>query len=178
MTSTRPAHGDPADAPAAGTWRLDPEHTSVRADVRAMFGLLTVHGQFRLTAGHVTIADDPARSTVQATIDAGSYASGNAKRDSDVTSAGLLDTAAHPQITFTASQAHQEAGGWVVPGSLRAHGTTHPVDVQVTDARMEGGNARFTAVARLDRAHFGITKKKGMVGRTVHVTIDAVATPA
>lgn len=169
---------DPADAPAAGTWRLNPERTSVRADVRAMFGLLTVRGEFRLTAGYVTIADDPARSTVQATIDAGSYASGNAKRDSDVTSAGLLDTAAHPEITFTSGQAHQEAGGWVVPGSLRVRGTTHPVEVRVTGARMEGGNARFTATARLDRTDFGLTKKKGMVGRTVHVTIDAVGTPA
>jgi polyisoprenoid-binding protein YceI len=178
VTSPRPASADPADAPAAGTWRLDPERTSVRADVRAMFGLLTVRGKFRLIAGDVTIAEDPARSTVQAAIDAGSYASGNAKRDSDVTSAGLLDTAAHPEITFNAGQARQEAESWVVPGSLCVHGTTHPVDVQVTGARMEDGNARFTAVAHLDRTDFGITKKKGMVGRTVHVTIDAVGTPA
>jgi polyisoprenoid-binding protein YceI len=42
----------------------------------------------------------------------------------------------------------------------------------------EGGEARFRATARLDRTSFGVTKKKGMVGRTVDLVIDAVAEPA
>jgi hypothetical protein len=42
----------PADAPPPGTYALDPERTTVRADVKAMFGLITVHGTFRLQEGH------------------------------------------------------------------------------------------------------------------------------
>ena len=38
----------PAGAPAPGTYTLDPERTTIRADVKAMFGLTTVHGSFRL----------------------------------------------------------------------------------------------------------------------------------
>jgi polyisoprenoid-binding protein YceI len=38
----------PAGAPAPGTYTLDPERTTIRADVKAMFGLMTVHGTFRL----------------------------------------------------------------------------------------------------------------------------------
>jgi polyisoprenoid-binding protein YceI len=43
---------------------------------------------------------------------------------------------------------------------------------------MEAGVARFRATASLDRTDFGITKKKGLVGRTVNLTIEAVARPA
>jgi len=44
--------------------------------------------------------------------------------------------------------------------------------------REEAGGARFRATARLDRTSFGVTKKKGMVGRTVDLVIEAVAQPA
>src|SRR4029077_6317088 len=70
----------PAGAPPPGAYTLDPERTTIRADVKAMFGLLTVHGTFRLEAGQVSIATDPGASSVQASIAAGSFASGHAKR--------------------------------------------------------------------------------------------------
>ena len=52
----------PADAPPPGTYALDPERTTIRADVKAMFGLITVHGTFRLQEGQVIIAADPPAS--------------------------------------------------------------------------------------------------------------------
>jgi polyisoprenoid-binding protein YceI len=168
----------PADAPPPGTYTLDPERTTVRADVKAMFGLLTVHGTFRLRSGQVLIAADPAASTVQASIEAGSFASGNATRDADVVSATLLDAKAYPEITFTGRGARRDGDGWVVPGSVTAHGTAVPAEVRLGDARLEAGGARFRATARLDRTSFGVTKKKGMVGRTVDLVIEAVAQPA
>ena len=157
----------PADAPPPGTYTLDPERTTIRADVKAMFGLLTVHGTFRLRSGQVLIAADPAASTVQASIEAGSFASGNTTRDADVVSATLLDAKAYPEITFTGQGARRDGDGWVVPGSVTAHGTAVPAEVRLGDARLEAGGARFRATARLDRTSFGVTKKKGMVGRTV-----------
>jgi polyisoprenoid-binding protein YceI len=167
-----------ADAPPPGTYTLDPERTTIRADVKAMFGLLTVHGTFRLRAGQVSIAADQGASSVQASIEAGSFASGNTTRDADVVSASLLDAKAYPEITFTGQGARREGDGWVVPGSVTAHGTAVPAEVRVSDARLESGAARFRATARLDRASFGVTKKKGMVGRTVDLVIEAVAQPA
>ena len=149
----------PAGAPAPGTYTLDPERTTIRADVKAMFGLMTVHGTFRLQSGQVSIA-------------AGSYASGNATRDADVTSATLLDARAYPEITFTGEGARRDGDGWVVPGSAV------PAEVRLSDVREEAGGARFRATARLDRTSFGVTKKKGMVGRTVDLVIEAVAQPA
>ena len=168
----------PAGAPAPGTYTLDPERTTIRADVKAMFGLMTVHGTFRLQSGQVSIGSDPGGSSVQASIAAGSYASGHTKRDADVVSASLLDARAFPEITFAGQGARRDGDGWVVPGSVTAHGTAVPAEIRLSDARQEDGAARFRATARLDRTSFGVTKKKGMVGRTVDLVIEAVAQPA
>jgi polyisoprenoid-binding protein YceI len=159
-------------------YALDPERTTIRADVKAMFGLMTVHGTFRLKDGAISIAAGPDGCRVRASIETGSYASGHTVRDADVVSAKLLDARSYPEITFIGQEARHDGGEWVVSGSVTAHGIAQPVEVRVTDARMEAGVARFRATARLDRADFGVTKKKGLVGRTVHLAIEAVARPA
>jgi polyisoprenoid-binding protein YceI len=143
-----------------------------------MFGLATVHGTFRLRSGEMNIAADPTASTVQATLDSASFASGNARRDRDVSGPGLLDAAAHPDITFTSQQTRQHGDGWTVTGSVTAHGTSDPVEVLVDRTDFEGETVNVHATARLDRTRLGVTKKKGMVGRDVEITIDAVALPA
>ena len=168
----------PSALPPPGRYRIDPSRSTVRADVRAMFGIITVHGTFRVRGGEAFVAADPGESTVRASIDAGSYASGLAARDRDVVSATLLDAAAYPEISFTAEGAQAEGPGWVMHGSVTAHGQATPADVHVSAARMEHGSALFQAVAQLDRADFGITRKKGLVGRTVRLTIDAACSPA
>jgi len=162
----------PAGAPAPGTYTLDPERTTIRATVKAMFGLMTVHGTFRLQSGQVSIAADPGASSVRASIAAGSYHSGHTSRDADVVSATLLDAKAYPEITFTGQGARRDGDGWVVPGSVTAHGTAVPAEVRLSDVREDAGGTR------LDRTSFGVTKKKGMVGRTVDLVIEAVAQPA
>jgi polyisoprenoid-binding protein YceI len=164
--------------PPPGRYRIDPEHTTIRADVRAMFGLLMVHGTFRLQDGEVQIAEDPGQSSVRASIDAGSFASGLAARDADVVSASLLDSSAHPEITFAGKGPRREGSDWVLPGSVTAHGVTEPTEVRVTITGVEADVVRFHAAARLDRTRFGVTKKKGMVGRTVTLRIDATCRPS
>src|SRR5580692_4025858 len=142
---TEPASGTAATGttgtavPPAGTYTLDPDQTIVRADVRAMFGLFTVHGMFRLKSGQVSIAADPAGSSVRAIIDATSWTSGNATRDADVTSPGLLDAHGFPEITFTGRGARPDGSGWVVPGSVTAHGTPAQAEVRIGQPQVEGG---------------------------------------
>ena len=57
---------------------------------------------------------------------------------------------------------------------MTAHGTTVPAEIRLGGVRVESGEPHFSATVRLDRTSFGVTKKKGMVGRTVHVIIEAV----
>ena len=162
---------------APGTYLLDPDLTTIRADVKAMFGLITVHGTFRLAGGQITITGDPAAAQVRAAIDAGSFESGNKTRDADVVSATLLDAKAHPEITFDATGAQPYGPGWLVSGSVTAHGSTVPAEPRVTPGPADGDLVRFHATARLDRTSFGVTAKKGMVGRTADVIIEAAARP-
>ncbi|MBV9449066.1 MAG: YceI family protein [Streptosporangiaceae bacterium] len=166
--------------PATGIYTLDPERTTIRCDCKALMGLLTVHGTFRLNAGQVRISEDLAECSVQASIAAGSYASGNGTRDADVLSAKLLDAESYPEITFTGTGARpgDEGAGWAVTGSVTAHGTTRPVEVRVTEVWLEDSTARFRATATLDRLSFGITKMKLRVGQTVDLAIDAAGIPA
>jgi polyisoprenoid-binding protein YceI len=167
----------PATTPAPGTYRLDPDRTAVRVDGKGMFGLIPVHGTVRLVSGEVTIADAAERSSVRAVIDATSYSSGNSKRDKDVTSPNLIDAKAYPEITFTGEGARAQGNGWVVPGTVTAHGVPVPTELTIDDVRTEDGAVRFHAVATLDRTQFSVTKMKAMVGRKVVVIIDAAAVP-
>jgi polyisoprenoid-binding protein YceI len=66
----------------------------------------------------------------------------------------------------------------VLPGSVTAHGATVPAELRITFTEADANEVRFRAVARLQRTSFGVTKKKGMVGRMVNLTIDAVCLPA
>src|ERR1035437_10466742 len=168
----------PADAPPPGTYALDPECATVRADVKAMFGLFTVHGTFRLKSGQVVIAAEPGGSRVRASLDAASYASGDAKRDAHVLSPGLLDARGFPEITFTGQGARRDGADWVVTGLVTAHGTPAPAQVRVSGARFDGAFVPFLATARPDRTRSGVTKKRGTVGRAGPVVTGAVGRPA
>jgi polyisoprenoid-binding protein YceI len=164
--------------PATGTYTLDPGQTTIRCDCKAMFGLFTVHGTFRLGRGRVSVDADPARSSASVVIDAESYSSGNGMRDHDVRSATLLDTGRYPEITFTSVAVRADGDGWRADGSVTARGVTEQASVRITEVRADGRAVRFRATATLDRTSFGITRKKGMVGRTVDLIIDAVAVPS
>lgn len=167
------------DTVPARTYTLDPARTTIRCDARAMLGLLPVHGTFDLIEGEVTIDGDLARCAASARVAAGSFASGNTTRDGHVASAMLLDAKAYPEIAFGGSGASvARAGGWTLPGSVTAHGTSRPAEVHVIEARLEDGAARFRATATLDRFAFGVTRMKVRVSRTVTLVIDATAVPA
>jgi polyisoprenoid-binding protein YceI len=165
--------------PVTGTYALDPERTVIRCDSRAMLGLLPVHGTFQLSHGRVTIAADPARCAASATIAAGSWVSGNSTRDGHVLSAALLDARTYPEITFSGTGARADGdSGWILPGSLTAHGTTRPVEVRVTQASVDGATVRFRVTAAVDRRDFGVTGQKFRTGSVMHLTIDTIGVPA
>jgi polyisoprenoid-binding protein YceI len=144
-----------------------------------MFGLGVVHATFTIRSGELRITDPPTGSTVTVSIDADSFTSDNPKRDRDVRSAGLLDTATYPDITFTGDTPREGNGGWVLPGTVTAHGQSVPVELTIDRATREGAGLRIHARAEhLDRYAFGIVKSKGMVGRYLDLDLDVFALPA
>lgn len=177
MTANTGSSPGASAAPSPGSYLLDPERTHVHVGVKAMFGLFTVHSSMRLRSGEIVVAAIPTGSSVTAAIESASFSSGNVKRDRDVTAAGLLDAAAFPEITFESDTVRQDGDGWVVTGTVSAHGQNVITNLQVTNVALQDGALICRATARLQRADFGITKKKGMVGPSAHITIDAIATP-
>jgi polyisoprenoid-binding protein YceI len=166
------------ELPSTGTYRIDPSTSSVRYSGKHMFGTGTVHATFTISDGELHLADDLSESRATVTVDAGSFASGNPKRDKDVRSGRLLDVENHPAITFVSDGFRAEGDGWVAGGTVTAHGRTAPVEVTIDRMVREGNGLRVHGRAdHLDRTAFGITGSRGMVGRYLDLELDAFALP-
>ena len=163
-----------------GRYRIDPNRSHVRYAGKHMFGLGTVHATFTVRDGDLSIGDTTSPLAARVTVDAASFSSANTKRDRDVRSAGLLDVEHYPDITFSSEHVQETPGeGWLVPGTVTAHGQSAPVEVQVDRVTPNGSEVLVHGWARhLDRTAFGITGSRGMVGRYLHLELDIVATPA
>lgn len=159
------------EAPALGAYRIEPGESTVEFVTRHLFGLAPVRGSFTLRDGIVHVADPIDASMVRATVDAGSFDTGNHQRDNNVRSARFLDTARHPEITFVANGVHGDNLG----GTLTVKGRTEPLDVRIDEIRVLGHRLQIRAGAEVDRYRWGVTAMKGMTGRWLRFTLSLVA---
>jgi polyisoprenoid-binding protein YceI len=163
---------------AAGTYAIDTAASSVTFEARHIFGLAPVQCSFAIRDGSIRIAADPVESTVDATLDAGSFATDKPKRDKDVRSKRFLDVATYPDITFAGTIRGTDAdGGWQLVGNLRVRDTTSPVAFRVTDIVPGAASGfRATATATVDRVTAGV-RARGPVAKRVDVRLAVVAVP-
>ncbi len=165
-------HPSAPSIPPPGSYRIDTERSGVVAEVRAMFGLLGVRGQFKVSSGTLTVGADPSTTTVDVAVDAASYDSGNATRDRDVLSPTLLDAARYPTMTFASRSIQEDGEGWALQGVVGAHGAEVPTTLRVEEFTIDGDVVKGRISGELDRTDLGVTNKKGMVGRRVRLSID------
>jgi polyisoprenoid-binding protein YceI len=123
------------EAIPAGTYSVDPAHSSVGFEVRHM-GIATVRGSFREFQGTVDATGDaPALSGA---VEVKSIDTGDENRDTHLTSPEFFDAEQHPQISF-----HSTAGEPADDGKLRLNGEitikgiTKPIEL--TGVVAEGG---------------------------------------
>jgi len=165
---------------AAGTYAIDTAASSVTFEARHIFGLGPVQCSLAIRDGSIRVAADPVESTVDATLDAGSFTTDKPKRDKDVRSKRFLDVTTYPDITFAGTIRRTAAdGGWELAGNLRVRDTTSPVAFRVTDIVPEAGAAggfRATATAMIDRVTAGV-RARGPVAKSVDVRLAVVAVP-
>ncbi|MDA8369307.1 MAG: YceI family protein [Nocardiopsaceae bacterium] len=130
MSSAQPVND--VVGPATGTWHLDPIHSCIIFVAHYLrFG--RVQGTFGEATGTVTVAGDPADSTVDITINAAGINTGVRMRDDHLRSADFLDVENHPEIRFTSTGL--ETGGraenaFLMHGDLTVHGTSRPVTLE------------------------------------------------
>jgi polyisoprenoid-binding protein YceI len=169
---------------AAGTWAIDPVHSSINFWVRHLM-VSKIRGRFDNFSGAIVVAPDGAPS-VQAEIAVGSLNSGNDQRDGHVKSADFFDVEQYPVATFAASTVESNGDNYVLRGELTLKGVTRPVALDldfygVNPGMGHGEVAGFEASVVLNRKDFGIDIDMPLetggvvVGDKVTVTLEIEA---
>jgi polyisoprenoid-binding protein YceI len=153
---------DGVQLPAAGTYVLDPNHTRIGFIARHLM-VTKVRGSFAEFDGSITIAEDVAKSTAQATIRALSIETGVPDRDNHLRSGDFLEAEKYPELTFANARVVAQKGTrFKVFGDLTIKGVTKEVEL---DVELDGvvtdpfGNEKLavTASTEINREDFGMT---------------------
>jgi polyisoprenoid-binding protein YceI len=169
-----------------GTWDIDASHSTVGFSVRHMM-VSKVRGYFTKFSGEIVTAEDPAQSTVTATIDMDSIDTRQEQRDAHIRSADFFDVGNHTHMTFRSTEVRTDGADWTVVGDLTIKGVTKPVELALElngfgpDA-YGGTRAGFSAKTEISRKEFGVDIDMPMDGGgvvvgdkiTVELEIEAV----
>jgi polyisoprenoid-binding protein YceI len=163
------------DAALAGEWALDPRRSSIRLKSKVM-GLIPVNGVFHEVSGNGTVfADGKVSGTV--TVAAASINTRNTRRDTHLRSADLLDSASHPDITFTVDGVRPSGQGVALTGALTVRDRTRPLSFDAATSVQGDGEIWLDAEVPINRADFGLTwNLMGMASMHNTLTIHAVFT--
>ena len=143
----------------AGTWAVDPVHSSVNFWVRHLV-VSKVRGSFGTFSGAIVVAEDGTPS-VTAEIAVDSLHTGNEQRDAHVKSADYFDAAQYPTATFVSTGVRADGDHYVVDGDFTLKGVTKPIALAlefngVNPGMGHGEVAGFEASVVLNRKDFGI----------------------
>lgn len=168
-------------AAQAGSWQIDPNHSSAQFAVRHL-GVSTVRGAFTKVSGSAKYDPaDPAKTTLEATIETSSVDTRVEMRDNDLRSPRFLDAQKFPTITFHSKQVKAAGSGKLqITGDLTIHGVTKEVVLEVDGPStpikdpMGMGSQRIgaSASAKINRNDFGVSGLPGIVGDDLAITID------
>ncbi|QVQ53155.1 YceI family protein [Spiractinospora alimapuensis] len=166
-----------------GTWTIDPDHTEIAFTVRHMM-VSKVRGRFDKFSSTMRIDEDPAKSSVEATIDASSIDTGQEDRDNHIRSADFFEVDKHPSFLFKSTGIRPAGDDFVLTGDLTIKGNTRPVELKLefngTTVDPYGNDrAGFHAETEIERSEFGVDIKMPMdgggvvVGERIKIEIDA-----
>jgi polyisoprenoid-binding protein YceI len=176
-----------ATLPQAGTWTIDPAHSSADFVARHLV-VSKVKGGFSDFTGVITVDPaDPLASSVETTIQVASIDTRDEQRDAHLRSADFFDAEQFPTITFRSTRLSEDGGDYVVEGDLTIKGVTKPVTLTLeyngTSPDPWGGvRAGFSAETEVNRRDFGLNFDAkldtggALVGEKIkiHLEIEAV----
>lgn len=169
----------------AGTWTIDPEHSTLQFKVRHMM-VTNVTGVFEKFRGTVEIDDqDLAKSKAEIVIDTASLNTRVEKRDEHLRSADFFDVGRYPTMTFVSRNVVADGPERLrITGDLTIRGISRPVLLQVEGptgvSKDPWGNLRRGAsvTTKLYRQDYGMTWNKTLetggvaVGDEVQVALE------
>jgi polyisoprenoid-binding protein YceI len=167
---------------AQETWTVDKSHSTANFKIRHFTA--NVIGAFDDFDGTITMdRANPAKSSVEFTIQAASVDTKNEGRDKHLRSGDFFETDKFPTIAFkSTSVAANGKDAYAVTGDLTMHGVTKSVTLPVTFGgflkTQRGEKAGFEIETTLNRKDYGITWNRAldeggfMLSEDVKVTIN------
>jgi polyisoprenoid-binding protein YceI len=172
---------------AQATYQIDPAHSGAHFSVRHMM-ITNVRGEFTKLSGKILWdPENPAQSSIEASIDASSISTHDAQRDGHLKSPDFFDVEKYPTIQFQSTQVNGADGELKVKGDLTIHGVTRNVVLEVDgptpEVRDPWGNIRIgaSATTKVNRKDFGLTWNSTLetggvlVGDEVKISIELAA---
>jgi polyisoprenoid-binding protein YceI len=176
----------PSTTIPAGTWAVDPAHSTVGFAVKHM-GLATVRGVFTQFDGLIEIGEDLSTAKAYGTVNVESLDTNQPERDEHLRSPDFFDAAQYPELRFesTAITALDEQT-FRITGRLTIHGVTNEIvlhaEVQGTDVDPWGSErVGLEVTGQLSRADYGMTFNQALgsgnmlVGDRVSLGLDISA---
>ena len=175
-----------AQAWAADTYTIDPNHSSISFSVKHMM-VSTVTGVFGDFTGSVTYdPKDQAAFKADAVIQVKSIDTRTPKRDDHLRGPDFFDAEKFPTITFTAKKLDKEDAQTVLTGDLTMKGVTKEVSIPVSIAGPVQGMGGASVIGlsgsfTLNRQDYGVSWNKTLdnggfvVGNDVKVEINVEA---
>lgn len=161
------------------TWKIDPAHSAAQFSVRHL-GISTVRGEFKKVSGSANYDPaDPAKTSIEATIDATTIDTRVDRRDNDLRGPEFFDVQKYPTITFKSKRTEAEGTGKLkITGDLTIHGVTKEVVLDVDgptpSIKDPKGNLHMgaSATTKINRKDFGVSGAPTVAGDEVSITID------
>lgn len=143
----------------AGTWKLDPVHSSASFAVKHMV-VATFRGRFEQLDATLTVGDD-GEATLVGTVAADTIVVKDENLAAHLKSPEFFDTERHPEITYVSRALRREGDALVVDGELTLKGHTHPVQARgtITEPAVTLGDVEKIGIgleAVIDRTQFGL----------------------
>ena len=112
----------------AGTWKVDPTHSSATFAVKHM-AVGTFRGGFENLDAALIVSDDGA-ATLQGTVRADSISVKDENLRAHLGSPDFFDTERHPELSFRSDSLQPTDDGLLVEGELTIKGNSRPLQAQ------------------------------------------------
>lgn len=159
MTSTETLPTHPQFV--AGTWRLDPTHSTIAFTVKHLM-ISKVRGTFETFDVTVTTSEDPSQNTIEATIDVASVNTKQEQRDAHLRTSDFFLVDEHPTMTFRSTGGTWNGDEFTIVGDLTLRGVTKEVTLTgelggVTTDNYGRTKAGASATTTINRHDFGVS---------------------
>jgi len=152
----------------AGTWVLDPTHSEVSFSVRHL-AISKVRGTFEKFDVTVVTAENPADSTVSASVEIASVNTNQKDRDAHLKTSDFFLAEEFPTMDFVSTGISKDGDDFLLEGNLTLRGVTKPVTLKaefggiITDGYGQV-KAGASATTKINRKDFGVNWNAALEG--------------